>query len=294
MNTDRVKKAILYSAITLLTVYFFTIIISVIYGRGITGQKSGKIGLIKIEGIIISSSSTVDQLNSVKENNAIKAVVLRIDSPGGSVAPSQEIYSEIVKLKKETKKKVVASMANTAASGGYYIACAADKIIANPGTITGSIGVITRIPNLRGLFDKIGYDEQIVKSGKFKDIGSSSRELTKEEKKILQDTTDDIHQQFIEAVAESRNMTGEDVKKIADGRIFTGRQAMENHLIDGLGTIEDAIDLAAELAGILGEPKVLSLSRKPSLYETFKDFMGQVLLMNPFDRSPIKLQYILF
>jgi len=155
MNTDRVKKAILYSAITLLTVYFFTIIISVIYGRGITGQKSGKIGLIKIEGIIISSSSTVDQLNSVKENNAIKAVVLRIDSPGGSVAPSQEIYSEIVKLKKETKKKVVASMANTAASGGYYIACAADKIIANPGTITGSIGVITRIPNLRGLFDKI-------------------------------------------------------------------------------------------------------------------------------------------
>ena len=293
MNTDRIKKVLLYSAITFLSVYFITIIIVLIYGRGVCGHKSGKIGIIKIEGVIFSSSSTVAQIKDVKENDIIKAIVIRIDSPGGSVTPSQEIYHEIIKLKNDTNKKVVVSMANTAASGGYYIACAADKIMANAGTITGSIGVITRIPNLEGLFGKIGYEEQVVKSGKFKDIGSSSRPLTQEEEKILQDTIDDIHDQFIEAVSESRNIDKEDVKKIADGRIFTGRQAMKIHLIDELGTMEDAIDLAADLVGIAGKPSVLNLREERTIYDIFKDFVGQVFKKNPLDWSPIRLQYIL-
>jgi protease-4 len=269
-------------------------IISVFFGLSIRGPKKKKIGLIKIEGIIVSSNSFINQLNEVKDNDAIAAVVLRIDSPGGGVAPSQEIYMEILKFKEKTKKKVIASLANIGASGGYYIACAADKIIANPGTLTGSIGAIVKLPNLKDLFEKIGYEEQIIKSGKFKDIGSSSRKLTNEEKELFQELVDDIHQQFIESVAKSRDIRIENIKKIADGRVFTGRQAMEFNLIDSLGTIEDAFDLAAELSGISGKPKIIKLKKEPSMFEIFRDFIEKKLDLNPFNWSPIRLQYIIF
>jgi len=294
MDTERVKKGILYLAVAILTVYLSTILISLIFGLSISGSKGGKIGLIKVEGVIVSSSSFIDQIKRMKDNDSLKALLIRIDSPGGAVTPSQEIYSEIKKFKEETKRKVVVSMANTAASGGYYIACPADRIMANPGTITGSIGVITRLPNLKGLFEKVGYEEMVIKSGKYKDIGSSSREMTNEEKEILQDMVDDIHDQFIDAVSESRKIEKEKIKKIADGRIFTGRQAREINLIDDLGTFEDAIMLAAELAGIPGKPKVVTLRKDRSLFETFKDFLSQIFAANPFNWSPIKLQYILF
>ncbi|MGA1790771.1 MAG: signal peptide peptidase SppA [bacterium] len=294
MDTERVKKGVLYVAVAILTVYLSTILISLIFGLSISGSKGGKIGLIKVEGVIVSSSSFIDQIKRVKDNDSLKALLIRIDSPGGAVTPSQEIYSEIKKFQKETKRKVVVSMANTAASGGYYIACPADRIMANPGTITGSIGVITILPNLKGLFEKVGYEEMVIKSGKYKDIGSSSREMTKEEKEILQNMVDDIHEQFIDAVSESREIEKEKVKEIADGRIFTGRQAREINLIDDLGTLEDAIMLAAELAGIPGKPKVVSLKKERSLFETFKDFLSQTFTATPFNWSPIKLQYILF
>ena len=294
MDTERVKKGILYIAVAILTVYLSTILISLIFGLSISGSKGEKIGLIKVEGIIVSSGTFIDQIKRVKDNDSLKALLIRIDSPGGAVTPAQEIYSEIKKFKEETKRKVVVSMANTAASGGYYIACPADRIMANPGTITGSIGVITRMANLKGLFEKVGYEEMVIKSGKYKDIGSSSREMTHEEKEILQDMVDDIHDQFIEAVSESRKIEKEKIKEIADGRIFTGRQAREINLIDDLGTFEDAIMLAAELAGIPGKPKVVTLRKERSLFETFKDFLSQTFTANPFNWSPIKLQYILF
>lgn len=294
MDTERVKKGILYIAVAILTVYLSTILISLIFGLSISGSKGEKIGLIKVEGIIVSSGTFIDQIKRVKDNDSLKALLIRIDSPGGAVTPAQEIYSEIKKFKEETKRKVVVSMANTAASGGYYIACPADRIMANPGTITGSIGVITRMANLKGLFEKVGYEEMVIKSGKYKDIGSSSREMTNEEKEILQDMVDDIHDQFIDAVSESRRIEKEKVQEIADGRIFTGRQAREINLIDDLGTFEDAIMLAAELAGIPGKPKVVTLRKERSLFETFKDFLSQTFTANPFNWSPIKLQYILF
>ena len=294
MESRNIKKIIIYLGVVLLSVYFFTIVLSVLFGLNISGQRGKKIGLIKIEGIILSSDSFIDQLKKVKDDDSIVAVIVRIDSPGDEVAPSQEMYSELLRFKEETKKKVVASLADIAASGGYYIACAADKIIANPGTLTGSIGVIVKVPNFKELFEKIGYEEQVIKSGKFKDIGSSSRKLTNDERELFQGLIDDIHQQFIESVAKSRDIGIEDIRKIADGRVFTGRQAKEFDLIDNLGTFEDAIDLASELSGITGEPKIVNLKEKSSMFETFRDLIEKRLDINPFNLSPIKLQYIVF
>jgi len=293
MHAVSLKRGLIYFSMALCAVFLLSVLASIIFGLSITSPKSGKIGLIKVEGIIVSSSSFIEQLKALKELDTIRAIVVRIDSPGGSVAPSQEIFSELVKFKEETGKKVVASMASTAASGGYYIACAADKIMANPGTLTGSIGVITTFPNLKRLFDKVGYEEQVIKSGRFKDIGSASREMSEEEKKILQQVVDDIHEQFIEAVSASRNIEKENITTLADGRVFTGRQAMEFNLIDRLGTFEDAVELASQLAGIPGKPKVVSVKKERSFFDIARDLIEQVSAFKPFDYSPIKLQYIL-
>ncbi|MGA1796187.1 MAG: signal peptide peptidase SppA [bacterium] len=293
MRTPGLKRVLFYLFAALCAVFLLSVMASIIFGISITGLKSGKIGLIKVEGIIVSSGSFIEQLKTFKEQDTIRALVVRIDSPGGSVAPSQEIYRELVKFKQETGKKIVASMASTAASGGYYIACAADKIVANPGTLTGSIGVIVTFPNLGRLFDKVGYEEQIVKSGRFKDIGSASRELTEEERTILQRVVDDIHEQFIEAVSTSRNIEKENITTLADGRVFSGRQAMEFNLVDSLGTLEDAVELASELAGISGEPKVVTVKKERSIFDIARDLVGQVSSFKPFEYSPIKVQYIL-
>lgn len=215
----------------------------------------GKVALVRIEGPIIDSREAVSEIKSYAEDSSIKAIVLRVDSPGGAVAPSQEIYAEVKKAVE--KKKVVASMGSVAASGGYYVAAPATKIVANPGTITGSIGVIMEIPNFEGLMDKIGIRTTVIKSGKYKDIGSAMKELTPEEKKLLQGLMDDVHEQFIQAVAEGRGMTFEDVAELADGRIFSGEQAQELGLVDEIGSLEDSIELSARLAGIKGKPQVV-------------------------------------
>ncbi len=183
----------------------------------------------------------------------------------GAVAPSQEIYEEVKKLKK--KKPVVVSMGALAASGGYYISAPATRIYANPGTITGSIGVIMEIPNLKGLMDKVGIKTEVIKSGKHKDLASVFRGIGKEERKILQGVLDDVHDQFIRAVAEGRNIPYSDVKKIADGRIFTGRQAKAIGLVDEIGNMEDAIREAARLGGIRGEPHVVEKRETPSILQ---------------------------
>ncbi len=241
--------------------------------------KSNKIALITIENIITQSSNTIRQIKKYADDKSIKAIVFRIDSPGGGVAPSQEIYSAILKVRKNSNKIVVTSMGNVAASGGYYIACASDKIVANPGTLTGSIGVIMTFPNIEELMKKIGLKTEVIKSGKFKDIGSPMREFTEEEKKLLQGVIDDVYDQFVNAVADGRGMDIQKVKELSDGRIFTGRQALEIGLVDKLGSLEDAIELAAELVGIEGKPKIVSERKERNLL--FKLLENKVLSYLP-------------
>ncbi|MDP7556010.1 MAG: signal peptide peptidase SppA, partial [Nitrospinota bacterium] len=235
--------------------------------------------IINIESIITQSSNTVRQIKKYADDKSIKAIVLRIDSPGGGVAPSQEIHSEILKVRKSSNKIVVTSMGNLAASGGYYIACASDKIVANPGTLTGSIGVIMTFSNIEELMKKIGLKTEIIKSGEFKDIGSPMREFTEKEKKLLQGVIDDVYDQFVNAVSVGRSIAVQKVKELSDGRIFTGRQAFEIGLVDKLGSLEEAIKLAAELVGIEGKPKIVSEKKESNLL--FKLLENKVLSYLP-------------
>ena len=248
---------------------------------GLNGKiaKSDKIAIINIESIITQSSNTVRQIKKYADDKYIKAIVLRIDSPGGGVAPSQEIHSEILKVRKSSNKIVVTSMGNLAASGGYYIACASDKIVANPGTLTGSIGVIMTFSNIEELMKKIGLKTEIIKSGEFKDIGSPMREFTEKEKKLLQGVIDDVYDQFVNAVSVGRSIAVQKVKELSDGRIFTGRQAFEIGLVDKLGSLEEAIKLAAELVGIEGKPKIVSEKKEKNLL--FKLLENKVLSYLP-------------
>src|SRR3990170_3595593 len=225
-----------------------------------------------------------------RDKLALVGIVLRIDSPGGAVGPSQEIYREV--LKTTEGKKVVASMGGLAASGGYYIASAANRIFANPGTITGSIGVIMAFSNFEELMKKLGLKTTVIKSGKFKDVGSPVRELTEEERKILQNVSDDIHGQFIEAVAKGRNLKIESVKELADGRIFSGRQAKESGLIDELGTLEDAISYATKLAGIKDKAKIVQERKEKNLFlRLFKEDFSS-LIPSPLNTKFLGAQYI--
>ncbi|HJN01961.1 MAG TPA: signal peptide peptidase SppA [Nitrospinota bacterium] len=248
---------------------------------GLNGKiaKSDKIAIINIESIITQSSNTVRQIKKYADDKSIKAIVLRIDSPGGGVAPSQEIYSEILNVRKNSNKIVVTSMGNLAASGGYYIACASNKIVANPGTLTGSIGVIMTFSNIEELMKKIGLKTEIIKSGEFKDIGSPMREFTEKEKKLLQGVIDDVYDQFVNAVSVGRSIAVQKVKELSDGRIFTGRQAFEIGLVDKLGSLEEAIKLAAELVGIEGKPKIVSEKKESNLL--FKLLENKVLSYLP-------------
>jgi len=219
-----------------------------------------KIAIIEIRGVIIDPQPVVEKLVKLRKNEKVKAILLRIDSPGGAVGPAQEIYAEVKKAQKE--KKVLVSVGSVAASGGYYIACGADRIMANPGSITGSIGVIVESLNVEELLQKLGLKSVVVKSGKVKDMGSPFRPMTDEEKKLLQGVLDSVHDQFIRAVAEGRNLPLEKVRELADGRIFSGEQAKALGLVDELGNFEDAIALAAKLAGIKGEPEVIYPEKK--------------------------------
>lgn len=226
-----------------------------------------RIALIRVEGVILDAQPTVGELKKFGDSPSVKAIVLRIDSPGGGVVPSQEIYDAVKRVRNKSNKAVVASMGTVAASGGYYIASATDRIMANPGTLTGSIGVIMEMANFEGLLKKIGVEGVVVKSGRFKDIGSPLRKMSDEDRQLLQAVMDDVHQQFIQAVAEGRSLDIAEVQPLADGRIFTGRQAKEAKLVDELGDLDDAIRLAADLAGIEGEPRVVEPRRRFSIRE---------------------------
>ncbi len=214
-----------------------------------------KVGILEVEGAITDSRLLVEQIVEFRDRDNIKAVVVRIDSPGGGVAPTQEIYAELKQLAKA--KPLVVSMGSVAASGGYYLAVAGEHIFANPGTITGSIGVIMSFPNYQELMGKVGIQTEVVKSGRFKDIGSATRDFTAADRKLLQEMVDDVHLQFIEAVSAGRKMTIERLQPYVDGRIFTGRKAKELGLIDEIGTFHDAVKYAASAAGIHGRPDLV-------------------------------------
>lgn len=240
-------------------------------------SSADRVALVRIEGVILDARETVGELKRFGDNASVKAIVLRIDSPGGGVVPSQEIHDAVRRVRSNTNKAVVASMGTVAASGGYYIAVATDRIMANPGTLTGSIGVIMETANLEGLLDKLGVKGVVVKSGKFKDVGSPLRKMTDEELKVLQAVMDDVHDQFIEAVAEGRSMELAETRAIADGRVFTGRQAKELKLVDELGDLDDAIQLAADLAGIEGEPQVVEPRKRFSIRELLESKLASVI-----------------
>ncbi len=266
------RHVILFGFITLCLLVTFFFVIAIIVNSFIIEDwkwsKGDKIALINIEGVITDSRDIIKQITKYKDDSSIKGIVLSINSPGGGVAPSQEIYKEILKLH-DKNKKVVTAMGSLAASGGYYIACASDKIVANPGTITGSIGVIMTFSNIEELMKKVGFKTEVIKSGKYKDTGSPVRSMTDEEREILQEVIDDVYDQFIEAVAKGRNMESDRVKKLADGRIFSGRQAKEVGLVDELGNLQDAISIMTKLVGIKGKPQIIQEKKKKGLLSRY-------------------------
>ena len=251
-----------------------------------------RIALIRIEGVILDAQETLGELKKFSENPSVKAIVLRIDSPGGGGVPSQEIYDAVRRVRTKSNKAVIASMGSVAASGGYYIAAATDRIVANPGTLTGSIGVIMEMANVEGLLQKIGVEGVVVKSGKYKDVGSPLRKMSDEERGLLQTVMDDVHKQFIEAVAEGRSLEVPEVQALADGRIFTGRQAKAAKLVDELGNLDDAIQLAADVVGIEGEPKVIEQRRRFSIRELLESKLSSVLPKFDF-HSGVNLKYLM-
>ena len=245
-------KRLLFLALILLAL----VGISSITSEWVQQGTKNRIGIVDITGLISDSQYIVNQVKKFRQDKRIRGIILRIDSPGGAVGPSQEIYDEVLKTR-ESGKTIYASMGALAASGGYYIASAAEKIFANPGTLTGSIGVIMAFSNAKGLMEKIGLQPEIVKAGEYKDIGSPARAMTQKERNLLQSVVTDVHQQFIEAVASGRDISVAEVTKIADGRILTGRQAYSLNLVDQIGGLQVSIDQLAHKVGIIGSPKII-------------------------------------
>lgn len=253
-----------------------------------------KVAIVRVEGPILDSHGTVEELRTFAEDPTVRAIVMRIDSPGGGVAPSQEIYNAVRRVRKENNKTVVASMGTVAASGGYYIAVATDRILANPGTLTGSIGVIMQMANFQELLEKVGVKNIVVKTGKFKDIGSPFRPMQEEDRRLLQSVMDDVHRQFIDAVADGRSLDSAEVEQLADGRVFTGKQAKSILLVDDIGDLQDAIRLAGELGGIKGDPRIIETS-KPFSFRDFLEtkFLGEVRSFSfPNFRTPLMYMWI--
>ncbi len=289
------KRPFLVAACAVGGVFVFFLL--VILAAGMLRQGSfhvpagARIGIIKVRGTITDSELLLQQIDQFRKQKTVKAVILRVDSPGGGVGPSQEIYEELKRLAAE--KPLVVSMGSVAASGGYYIAVAAQRIFANPGTITGSIGVIMSFPDYQELMGKVGVKTEVVKSGRFKDIGSSTRDFTVEDRALLQGLIDDVHLQFIEAVSAGRKLPVEQLLPLVDGRIFTGRQALEEGLIDELGSLPDAVRYTAQLIGAGDDPELLYPDEQPTgLWERYLNSavtrLGFDLKLN----SPVGPQFI--
>ncbi len=271
MDDPRVKKLNPLVLVLLLSSAFFVVFVVISGALFMSGSKrsggtvpgaalfaQGGIGIVELTGIITDSKKMLRQLETFEDDSTIKAILLRIDSPGGAVAPSQEIYDAV----KHSKKPVVVSMGQVAASGGFYIAVAAKRIYANAGTITGSIGVIMQFVNLEKLYEWAKVKRYVLKTGRFKDSGADYRDMAPEERASLQSMIDDVLGQFKQAVVEGRKLPLDVVTAVADGRIFSGAQAKKLKLVDELGGIDDAIRGAAEIAGIKGKPRLVRADKK--------------------------------
>jgi protease-4 len=251
-----------------------------------------RVAIVEVHGVIDNSTDVIRQLRKYGQDSSVPAVVIHIDSPGGAAASSQEIYEEINKIR-EKGKKVVASIGTVGASGGYYVACAADTIIANPAALTGSIGVILQFPVAEELLKKIGIKYEVVKSGENKDMGSWARSMTEKERKSLQSVVDDTYEQFVEAVTAGRKMEKEKVVEIADGSIFTGRQAKNLGLVDQLGDLQDAIKIAGEMVGLKEFPKtVKEIKRNISWFDLLTQKANDLLKLSEGKQWMPRLDYI--
>jgi len=287
---------LIFAGISLL---FFAKIVSTsdrYYHESEGGNGKGKVALVNLDYTIISSESIVRQFKKYNEDKSIKAIILRVNTPGGGVAASQEMY-EAIRRVRDDGKPVVVSISSLGASGGYYAACGGSIIVADPGSLVGSIGVIVNLMNFQGLAEKIGVKKTTIKSGELKDAGDPLRELNEKDREYFQDIVDDSYDQFLEVVSKSRKIDKEKLKEYANGRVFTGRQAKEIGLIDSLGTLEDAVKIAANMSGIEGEPTIIKEKERYTLIERILDtFSNNELnsikeeIKNEFLEQPI-LQY---
>jgi protease IV len=278
--------------------FVISLLALVLYSSGGSGQAlsfgSNQVAVIDLEGVIYDSKEFTDELKELGGSSGVRAVVVRINSPGGGVAASQEMYQALRKFRLQSKKKVVVSMSSVAASGGYYVACAADRIFANPGTVTGSIGVIAEWYNYAELLKWAKLQEIVFKSGDFKDTGSPTRPLTEPERVYFQNLIHNMYGQFVRDVAAGRKMSEASVYKLADGRVYTGLEAKDNGLVDELGTLEDAVAAAGKMANISGEPRIVTpVKKRISMLDLLLGDARTVLSLNP-DRSEshIRFQYL--
>jgi protease IV len=281
-------------AFVLLAVVVAALVLTFDGQEGTEFAFSDRIQVIDIDGELVQSRSIIDQLKRYEDSNSVKAILLNIDSPGGGVAVSQEIYTEIKRLREKKDKIIVAYLSSTGASGAYYVSVAANKIVANPGTIVGSIGVIAEWTSYADLMEWAKLKAIVFKTGEFKDTGSGTRALTDNEKKYFQGLIDDMYVQFVEAVASGRKLDVQDVRSMADGRVFTGRNAKERKLIDEIGNFQDAVDVTAKLAGISGKPRLIRLTRqRVTLLDVLTGDLSRLPLFNGQSmKSEIKFQYL--
>lgn len=284
-SRGRVALIALGAGVGVLALFVLTVwLLLVVTDDGLPG--GARVAVVEVEGIIgvgadrgLDSDAIIRTLREYRDDPSVRAVVLRINSPGGVVAPTQEMFTAVQRLR-EAKKPVVASLGSVAASGGYYVAVAADRIYANPGTLTGSIGVVMQMANLEGLLKKVGVEYVVVKAGAYKDVGNFARSMTTEERRILQALLDDVYAQFVGAVAKGRGLEPKAVMRFADGRIYSGQQARSLKMVDELGGLEDAIEAAARMAGLPPKPKVTYPRRRFSL----RDLLSSELGLGPVSR----------
>lgn len=238
-----------------------------------SGSGKDKIAVVELDFTIIDPSSIVRQFKKYREDKSIKAIILHVNSPGGGVAASQEMYEEVKKTR-DSGKPVIVSFGSIAASGGYYVACGGSLIVSNPGSLTGSIGVIATFTNFKELADKLGVKENVVKSGKLKDSGNPFRDMNADDLEYFQEIIDNSYEQFLDVVSTERKIDKEELRKIANGRVFTGKQAKDLKLVDSLGTFQDAIRIAGQIAKIDGEPSIVREKNKRNFIEFFLEGMS--------------------
>jgi protease-4 len=281
-------------AFVLLAVALVAMVLTFNGEEGTEFAFSDRVQVVEVDGELVESRSILDQLKRYEDSNSVKAILLNIDSPGGGVAVSQEIYTEIKRLREKKDKIVVAYLSSTGASGAYYVACAANKIVANPGTIVGSIGVIAEWVNYADLLEWAKLKAIVFKTGEFKDTGSGTRALTENERKYFQGLIDDMYIQFVEAVASGRKLDLQEVRSLADGRVFTGRDARDRKLIDEIGNFQDAVDLTAKIAGISGKPRLIRVNRRRvTLLDVLTTDLSRLVPFNGQSmKSQIKFQYL--